>query len=51
MKLTLNVDFWFDEIDNYEFSQEEIKYYLKQLLEYGAEDTNSEIELINMKCE
>lgn len=43
MKLVLEVDFWFDGID--ESNRNDIKNYLEALLNNGAEATNSEINL------
>lgn len=49
MKFNINVDFWFDGIDDE--SEDEIKSYLKELLEDGAEATASEIEILSIDKE
>lgn len=47
LKVTLN--FWFDGIDD--CTDEEIKKYLAEVLQSGAEATNSEIELLYVEDE
>lgn len=49
MKLTVELDFWFDTIDL--CSDDEIKDYLKAMLNDGAESTYSDVELISVKSE
>lgn len=49
MEIKLTMDFWFDGIDD--CTDDQIKMYLIEMLDSGAESTCSEVEVIKVENE